>query len=102
MVRIKKTANGADKIVKSELIDKTWKEIGKNIEKNKVNHIINTFITVIGNEIKSGSNIKIEGFGSFLLCTRNSYIGKDVNSGEIKEVPETSYIRFKPSKKIKP
>ena len=64
--------------------------------------IINTFINTIGNEIKNGNSVKIEGLGSFIVSTRDQYIGKDIRSGESTLIPQSTYIRFRPSKKIKP
>lgn len=89
-----------EKIVKSELIDKTWKNTNKNFKKNDVEFIINTFIKTIIDEIKNECKIKIDGFGTFSSYIRHAYIGKNIN-GNVEEIPDTRYISFKPSKKIK-
>lgn len=88
-------------IVKSELIDKTWKDIGKKVEKEKMTFIINAFIETICKEIKKDNRVKIEGLGSFYSSYSKSYNGKDINTGKNKIIPETKYIRFKPSSKLK-
>ncbi|MCI9216051.1 MAG: hypothetical protein HFG95_02975 [Dorea sp.] len=87
-------------MVKSELIHETWKTIGKDIDKNKVERTINTFINIVGNEIKKGQAVKIEGLGSFYPYYK-TYIGKDVITGKPKKFENEKHIRFKPSSKIK-
>jgi len=59
-------------IVKSELIHKTWQTVEMNIEKTKVEETINTFINIIGNEIRNGQVVKIEGLGRFYPFTKKT------------------------------
>lgn len=87
-------------IVKSELVDKTWQRTKEQFKKSDVDFIINTFLSTLVDEIKNGNNIKIEGFGTFSSYVRHAYIGKNVN-GIIDEIPDTRYISFKPSKRLK-
>lgn len=55
---------------------------------------------MVREEIKNGCKIKIEGLGTFSSYIRQAYVGKNVN-GKIGEIPDTRYISFKPSKKLK-
>lgn len=89
-------------IVKSELIDEIWKNTNKSNEfkKDDIEFIVNTFIKTIIDEIKNDRNIKIEGFGTFSSYIRHSYIGKNPN-GYVGKIPDTRYISFKPSNKLK-
>lgn len=87
-------------IVKSELIHETWKTVESNIEKNRVEDTINTFINIIGNEIRSGYVVKIEGLGRFCPFTKKTK-GKNINNGTIQEIPNAKYVRFIPSSKLK-
>ncbi|MCI9077345.1 MAG: hypothetical protein HFH68_00280 [Lachnospiraceae bacterium] len=89
-------------MVKSELINKIWENTSKSIEKVKIEYIINNSIKIIGNEIKEGHNVKIEGLGSFRTCYRKPYTGNDIKNGQTVKIPKTVYIRFTPSHKIKP
>ena len=86
-------------IVKSELIHETWKTVD-NIEKSKVEDTINTFINIIGNEIKNGNLVKIEGLGRFCPFVKKTK-GKNINNGTIQEIPNAKYVRFIPSSKLK-
>ena len=87
-------------IVKSELIYKTWKTVEENIEKTKVEATINTFINIIGDEIKNGNIVKIEGLGRFCPFIKKTK-GKNINNGSIQEIPAAKYVRFIPSSKLK-
>lgn len=87
-------------IVKSELIHETWKTVETNIEKNKVEETINTFINIIGNEIKNGNVVKIEGLGKFCPFDKNTK-GKNINNGKVQVIPHAKYVRFIPSSKLK-
>lgn len=88
------------KIVKSELIDETWKNLNGNIEKNKVDIIINAFIKIIGKEIKEGHIIKIEGLGKFCPYYK-TYVGQDISTGKKRKFENEKHIRFIPSSKLK-
>lgn len=87
-------------IVKSELINKTWKTLDKKFRKSDIETIINAFIKNIAEEIKNESKVKIDGLGTFSSFIRKSYTGKNLK-GEIEDIPSTKYITFKPSKKLK-
>lgn len=87
-------------IVKSELIHETWKTVEGHIEKTKVEATINTFLSIISNEIKNGHIVKIEGFGRFCPYVKSTK-GKNLINGAIQEIPNAKYVRFIPSSKIK-
>lgn len=87
-------------IVKSELIHETWKNVKNDIEKNKVKDIINTFIDIVGNEIKNGNIVKIEGLGRFCPFVKKTK-GQNIDNGIIQEIPNAKYVRFIPSSKLK-
>jgi len=87
-------------IIKSELIHKTWQTVEMNIEKTKVEETINTFINIIGNEIRNGHVVKIEGLGRFCPFVKKTK-GKNINNGIIQEIPNAKYVRFIPSSKLK-
>lgn len=102
LVGIINTQNGADKIVKSELINETWKTtLNKEFKKTDVENIINAFLKTLGNELKNNCVIKIDGFGTFSSSVKKSYLGKNINTGITEIIPSSRYINFKPSKKIK-
>ena len=87
-------------IVKSELIDETWKNLDGKIEKSNVDSIIKTFIKIVGREIQNGHIVKIEGLGRFCPYYK-TYVGKDISTGEKRKFENEKHIRFIPSSKLK-
>lgn len=87
-------------IVKSELIDETWKKLNGKVEKNNVDSIIKTFIKIVGREIKEGNIVKIEGLGKFCPYYK-TYVGKDISTGKERKFENEKHIRFVPSSKLK-
>lgn len=80
-------------IVKSELIDETWNALGKKIEKNKIEIVINTFVRLLGNELKNLNNVKLDGFGTFVIKEKPICI-----NGITKQ---SKRIKFNPSRNLK-
>lgn len=103
MVGIKNTMIGADKIVKSELIHETWETaLNKEHKKTDVESVVNAFVKTLGSEIKKGNTVKVDGLGTFSPHIKQSYIGRNISTGTIGKIPQTTYVRFVPSSKIKP
>lgn len=87
-------------ITKSDIINQIWNENIELYNKKDVESIINSFVKIVGNEIKNGLKVKIEGLGTFSSYVRQTYIGKNIN-GNVEKIPDTRYISFKPSRKLK-
>lgn len=80
-------------IVKSELIDETWNALGKKIEKNKIEIVINTFVRLLGNELKNLNNVKLDGFGTFIIKEKPICINGIIQ--------QSKRIKFNPSRNLK-
>lgn len=100
LVRIKTNERRWKYIVKSEIINQIWNDNNGIFKRNDIEYIINSFIEIIRNEVQKGLKVKIDGLGTFSSYIRQAYIGKNIN-GNVEEIPDTRYIRFKPSKKLK-
>ena len=87
-------------IVKSEIVHQIWNDNKKSMKKDDIAYIVNAFISIMSEEIKKGHKIKIEGLGTFSSYLRQAYIGRNIN-GNVEEIADTRYIKFKPSKKLK-
>lgn len=81
-------------VKKSDLIDETWNILDKNIEKKKVEKVINTFLNILGSKLKNTNNVKLNGFGTFSIREKTI----NVNGSAL----NNNYIKFNPSSKIKP
>lgn len=88
-------------ITKSEIINQIWNENIGIYKKSDIEYIINSFVKIVRKELKKGIKVKIEGLGTFSSFIRQSYIGRDINTGNIKKIEGNRCISFKPSKKLK-
>ena len=101
LVRIENTDWRWKFITKSEIINQIWNDNIETFKKNDIEYIINSFIKIVTEEIKKGFKVKVEGLGTFSSYIRQAHIGKNVNTGNIEEIPDTRYVSFKPSRKLK-
>lgn len=83
------------------MINETWIAIQKEVEKNKIEYIINVFIKIINRELKNNNEIKIEGLGTFSPnIVDQTYVKKNICNDKSNTIHK-KYINFKPSKKLK-
>ena len=52
-------------------------------------------------ELKKNGKVKITNFGTFIVRKKNSRIGRNPKTKEIKTISERNVILFKPSKEFK-
>lgn len=67
----------------------------------EVENIINCFIEEIKKQYRNDKNIEIRGFGTFYPQVNNARKFKIAKTGEIKEMPNRTTLKFKPSKKLR-
>lgn len=56
---------------------------------------IDDVLEVITDEIKSGNEIKLIGFGSFGIQTRKTRQGRNPQTGQALTIPEKKYVSFR-------
>ena len=96
--RITKTLIGVDKIVKSELIHETWKNLNGDFRKTDVEIIINEFISNITTAIKNDIKVKLDGLGVFSSYTKEVHM--NIPDKE-KVIHNVKCIKFSPSENLK-
>ncbi len=57
--------------------------------------------TLIAESLAKGETVKIKDFGVFEVCTKPEREGRNPKTGERMRIPETRYVKFKPSKDLK-
>lgn len=88
-------------IRKSDIIKCIWSKNSKYYSLKDVEYIVNTFIDIIGNELRAGSKVKIEGLGTFSTFFKKIHVKKTLDTGVEKDIHNVKCISFKPSKKLK-
>jgi DNA-binding protein HU-beta len=73
-----------------------------NITKKNIELIIENLVDILINNLKSGINITIAGFGSFISKTRHARAGVNPrNPKERIQIPEVRIAKFKTGKRLK-
>ena len=79
------------------------KNIAKRLEKHNIemHKIVNEVLGEIVEELKKGNKVNLSGFGTFEVRKRASRVGRDPQTGDQIQLPETITAGFSASKKLR-
>ena len=86
-------------LTKKDLINSVYMQIGfsKNISEN----LIDDFLNSITENIKNEKKLKLSKFGTFLIRSKKSRIGRNPKTKEQKTISDRDVVLFKASKEFK-
>ena len=86
-------------LTKKDLVNLVYMQIGfsKIISEN----LINEFFSIIVENLKNEKKVKISNFGTFSIRQKNSRIGRNPKTKEVKIISARDVVLFKPSKEFK-
>lgn len=84
---------------KKDLIDKIAAE--QNVTKVRAEEMVNAVFSTIVDELKAGEQVKIPGFGSFVVKTRKQRTAVIPNSNKRVIIPSYRVAGFRPAKNFK-
>ena len=84
---------------KKDLVNIIYMQIG--FSKQITESIVNEFFSIIISNLCKKKSIKISKFGTFLIKSKNSRIGRNPKTKEKKEISKRNVVLFKPSKEFK-
>lgn len=84
-------------MTKQELINKISEEA--DITKKSAEEAIKSFVDAVIETVKADEKLQLVGFGTFEKGKRAARTGHNPQTGEMIEIPEATYIKFKASKK---
>jgi DNA-binding protein HU-beta len=84
---------------KSQLIEKI--SIGADISKAAAERALNSFIEAVTDEIKTGEQVALVGFGTFSVSDRAARTGRNPQTGAAIEIAAAKVPKFKPGKALK-
>ena len=86
-------------LTKKNLINSVYMQIGfsKNISEN----LINDFLNLITENLLIEKKLKLSKFGTFLIRSKKSRIGRNPKTKEQKTISERNVVLFKASKEFK-
>ena len=86
-------------LTKKDLINSVYMQIGfsKNISEN----LIDDFLNSITENLKNEKKLKLSKFGTFLIRSKKSRIGRNPKTKEKKTISNRDVVLFKASKEFK-
>ena len=86
-------------LTKKDLVNLIYMQVG--FSKQITENLVEEFFSIIISNLSKKKNIKISKFGTFLIRSKNSRIGRNPKTKEEKEISKRDVILFKPSKEFK-
>ena len=86
-------------LTKKDLINMIYMKVG--FSKQITENIVEEFFSIIVSNLSKKKNVKISKFGTFLIKSKNSRIGRNPKTKEEKEISKRDVVLFKPSKKFR-
>lgn len=86
-------------ITKDSLVEMIHNEVGLN--KREAKELIESFFEEIKHGLESGNDIKLSGFGNFILRNKSSRPGRNPKTGEEVTISERRVVTFKSGLKLK-
>ena len=85
-------------LTKKEIVNSIYMQIGfsKAISEN----LLEDFFNLILQGLKKNYKVKIAKFGTFILRDKNSRVGRNPKTKEIKVISKRKVVLFKPSKEL--
>ena len=87
-------------MTKAKIIKQLKEEAGL-ASLSQAKNAYNTLFSLIGNALKNGDSVAILGFGSFKPVKRTARKGRNPRSGAEIQIPESTTVKFTPSKMLK-
>ena len=86
-------------LTKKDLVNMIYMKVGfsKQISEN----IVEEFFSIIVSNLSKKKNVKISKFGTFLIKSKNSRIGRNPKTKEEKEISKRNVVLFRPSKEFR-
>ena len=91
--------NSKNNVTRDGIADTIHREFG--FSRNECLDIVNDIIDIIVNGLNDNGIVKIHNFGTFKVRKKNSRIGRNPKTKEIKTISERKVILFKPSNEFK-
>ena len=86
-------------LTKKDLINQIFMQLG--FSKLVSENLINDFFSTIILNLKKEKKIKLSGFGTFSIRRKNSRVGRNPKTRELKVISSRDVVLFKPSNEFK-
>ena len=86
-------------LTKKDLVNMIYMKVG--FSKQITENLVEEFFSIIVSNLSKKKNVKIAKFGTFLIKSKSSRIGRNPKTKEEKEISKRDVVLFKPSKEFK-
>jgi len=86
-------------LTKADMAEKLFEELGLN--KREAKELVEQFFEEMRVALESGSNVKLSGFGNFVLRDKNQRPGRNPKTGEEIPISARRVVTFRPGQKLK-
>ena len=86
-------------LTKKDLVNIIYMQVG--CSKQITENLIEEFFSIIVSNLCKKKTVKISKFGTFLIRSKSSRIGRNPKTKEEKEISKREVVLFKPSKEFK-
>ena len=86
-------------LTKKDLVNVIYMQVG--FSKQITENLVEEFFSIIVSNLCKKKSVKITKFGTFLIRSKNSRIGRNPKTKETKVISSRDVVLFKPSKEFK-
>ena len=72
-----------------------------SITKAQAAETVDAVFSTISNELSSGGEVRLVGFGTFVVTNRAATTGRNPRTGEAIQIPVSKQPKFRPGKSLK-
>ena len=86
-------------LTKKDLVNMIYMQVG--FSKQITENLVEEFFSIIVSNLCKKKSVKISKFGTFMIRSKSSRIGRNPKTKEEKEISKRDVVLFKPSKEFK-
>jgi len=86
-------------VTKADLVEKVYQKIG--FSKKQASELVDLVFGSLKGVLKEGDNIKISGFGNFIVKQKSERIGRNPQTGDQITISARRVLTFRPSQVLK-
>lgn len=81
-------------LTKADMVEHLFEELGLN--KREAKDLVETFFEEVRDALETGRNVKLSGFGNFMLRDKTQRPGRNPKTGEEIPVQRLNIVTFRP------
>ena len=86
-------------ITRSDIAETMYHEVG--LSRKESGEILDLFLAEISEELAKGNSVKLSSFGTFIVRSKKSRVGRNPKTGIEAEITPRRVISFKPSQTMR-